>query len=291
MSLPAWDQSSLADLLSLDACGEGRWRSRFGDANLNGRSFGGQVLGQAMASALQDVPEDRHATMMQFLFLQGSDPAQGIEFAVTRLQDGKRFSSRHVRGRQGERLVADAHVSCATTAESMQHEAPSSAPAGERPTSLPTLDDLPPHLHRAIDVSGYSADRKPAIDFRIPDPVSQLDPRQARPRFRCWMKAHVPLGDGHRLHAAAFAYLSDWWLNFSALVPHIEAAAGRRLYIASLNHALWLHRPFRADEWMHVQTQSPATLGARGLSVAQVHDERGRLVASATQECVMNHAL
>ena len=96
------------------------------------------------------------------------------------------------------------------------------------------------------------------------------------------------LDDDPAQHAAAFAYLSDWWLNFPASGGYIDALDGTPgLYIASLNHAIWLHRPFRADEWLHVESISPAAAGGRGLSVARVHDRAGRLVASATQECLM----
>jgi acyl-CoA thioesterase-2 len=287
-----WGEQHIEELLLLEASGPGRWRSRHGDANLNGRSYGGQLLGQAMMAALMDVPADREATMMQFLFLQGAMPREPVDLQVTTLQDGKRFSSRHVRAAQGGgRTVLDAQVTCALPLDAPQHGTPSAAPPGERPEDLARLDEVDPALVQGIErLGGYSQDRKPSVDFRIPDPGRQLGAATMDGRFRFWMRTAQPLPQDARIHAAAFAYLSDWWLNFSALGLHLRDIGGRRLYIASLNHAIWLHRPVRADQWLHVETASPCGAAGRGLSIGAVHDREGRPLASLTQECLMAYA-
>ena len=288
MTLEDWNPTDLRALLTLAQSGPSTWRSRFGDANLNGRSYGGQLLGQAMAAALQDAPEDRHPSLMQLLFLQGAVPDKAIDFTVTRLQDGKRFSSRHVRGAQRDRFVLDAQVTCARDLDAPAHMESSSAPAGEDPETLDRLADVPEALLRQISrLGGYSDERKPSIEFRIPEATRQLDGAISAPKFRFWMKVNQALGEDGRLQAAAFAYISDWWLNFSSLASHLQEAARRRLYISSLNHAIWLHRPARADAWLHVASSSPRACAGRGLSVARVHDLEGCLVASATQESLM----
>jgi acyl-CoA thioesterase-2 len=288
----AWDEFHIEALLALEDLGSGRWSSRLGDANRNGRSYGGQLLGQAMRAALMDVPAGRAPTMMQFLFLQGAMPREPVEFRVTVLQEGKRFSSRHVRAAQGNgRTVLDAQVTCASPMDAPDHAAPSTSPAGERPEALATLDEVDPALIRKITLlGGYSQDRKPSIEFRIPDPSAQLSSTRMDGRFRFWMRATCPLPDDARIQAAAFAYLSDWWLNFSALGLHLRTLGDRRLYISSLNHALWLHRPFRADQWMHVQSTSPCASAGRGLAIGAVHDIEGRSLATMTQECLMAYA-
>jgi acyl-CoA thioesterase-2 len=108
------------------------------------------------------------------------------------------------------------------------------------------------------------------------------------PRLRFWVRTRSRLPDDPVLHAAVFAYLSDWWLNYPASGGHqAEAEALGGLYVASLNHALWLHHPPRVDEWLHFDSVSPAAASGRGLSIARVHDRAGRLVASCTQECLM----
>jgi len=90
------------------------------------------------------------------------------------------------------------------------------------------------------------------------------------------------------LHAAAFAYLSDWWINFASVGLHLrQLPVGRRMYIASLNHCLWLHRPFAADQWLHVATDSPSTHDGRGFSWGRIHDRAGTLVASVSQESML----
>lgn len=155
--------------MALEALGPGRWRSRVGDANLNGRSYGGQLLGQAMRAALMDVRPGRDATMMQFLFLQGAMPREPVDFRVTVLQEGKRFSSRHVRAVQGNgRTVLDAQVSCALPLDAPAHATPSTSPAGERPEALATLEEVDPTvIQRIAQLGGYSAVRKPSIEFRM----------------------------------------------------------------------------------------------------------------------------
>ena len=286
--LPRWDEHDVDALLTPDLIAPGLWRNRYGDANNNGRSYGGQLLGQAMMAALMDVPADRPPTMMQFLFLQGAMPDRSLDFTVTPLQDGKRFSSRHVRAMQAGRTVLDAQVTCALPLDAPAHADPTPAPQGEHPLNLPDFASLDVAFRRDLQrLGGYSEAHKPSVEFRIPDATRQLSAATATERFRFWMKAHGPLADDSRIHAAAFAYISDWWLNFSSLSMHLRDIGSRKLYISSLNHALWLHRPVRADEWLHVETQSPCAASGRGLSVARFHDLQGRFVASGTQECLM----
>ncbi|MGE0097173.1 MAG: acyl-CoA thioesterase [Hydrogenophaga sp.] len=292
MPISPWNELDIPELLALDAVGPGRWRTRHGDANLNGRSYGGQLLGQALMAGLMDVPAQREPTMMQFLFLQGAMPQDSVELQVTELQEGKRFSSRHVRGHQDNgRLVLDAQVTCAVPMDSPTHGKPSAAPPGECPEDLATLDDVDPALMRGIRrLGGYSEDRKPSIEFRIPDPGRQLAPQTMDGRFRFWMRAAQALPDDARAHAAAFAYLSDWWLNFSSLGLHLRDLGERRLYISSLNHAIWLHRSVRVDQWLHVDCTSPAGASGHSLSMGTVHDQQGRVLATLTQDCLMAYA-
>lgn len=290
MSTRATEGLTLADRLTLDAVGPRHWRSRHGDANQNGRSYGGQLLGQAMQAALLEAPPDRPASMMQFLFLQGAMPDQPIDLEVQPLQQGKRFTSLQVRGTQGTRSVLDAQVSCALDLPGPGHQTPSAAPAGERPSDLPGFKDLPQALQERVNrMGGYGLDFNDSIAFRIPEAQRQLADDGGNPRFRFWMKVPQALPPDARLHTAAFAYLSDWWLNFCALRPHLARAREHAMYISSLNHALWLHRPPRADEWLHVDATSLHAGAGRGLAVGNFHDARGRHVATATQDCLITY--
>lgn len=279
---------TLAQRLTLERVGEGRWRSRHGDANQNGRSYGGQLLGQAMQAALLEMPPQRPPTAMQFLFLQGAMPDRPVDLAVERLQDGKRFSSVRVSGTQGARTVLDAQVTCALPLDGPAHDEPSTAPPAERPADLPGLEDVPLALRDRIALmGGYGRDCNASIAFRIPDAQVQFAAAVASHRFRYWMKVPEPLPDGDaRLQASAFAYLSDWWLNFCILRTYLPRAGERPMYVSSLNHALWLHRPPRSDQWLHVEASGVHAGHGRGLAVARYHDEQGRHVASATQDCL-----
>jgi acyl-CoA thioesterase II len=290
MDIDPGDALTLADRLMLEPAGPGRWRSLHGDANQNGRSYGGQLLGQALRAALMEAPEGRPPTMMQFLFLQGAMPDQPIVFDVQRLQDGKRFTSLQVRGAQGERTVLDAQVSCALNLPGPAHAEASSAPEGERPDELPSLGEVPEALRERIALmGGYGRDCNAAIDFRVPEATRQLDGATAGGPFRYWMKVPEALPEDAHLHAAAFAYLSDWWLNFCILAPHLARAGERGMYISSLNHALWLHAPPRADRWLHVRASCAHAAHGRGLAIAQYHDEGGRHIATATQDCLVTY--
>jgi acyl-CoA thioesterase II len=244
-----------------------------------------------MMAASLSVDSSRAATMMQFLFLQGTDPEQPVAFEVTALQDGKRFSSRHVRGTQGGRVVLDANATFAFALPAPQHGDLSMAQESV-PEALPEMPEVPWEWEEGLRrLGGYSLREKPCIAFRVPDIDAQVNPESAEFRVRFWLKAKHELPVGAAMHASAFAYLSDWWLNFSSLGAHVrDLTDGERLYISSLNHCVWFHRPFPADQWMHFDSRSPWADGGRGLSLASVHDQQGRRVATVTQECLMAYA-
>lgn len=289
--LARWNELDLPALLNLSQTGPMRYCNRHGDANLNGRSYGGQSLGQAMMAAALSVPSDRAATALQFTFLQGSVPDEAIDFDVTALQDGKRFSSRHVRGMQHGKTLFDVQASFALPLAAPEHETPTRAHY-TAPEELSTLSDMPASYEAALRcLGGYSSYEKACMDFRLPDIAEQLAVDATTTEMRFWIKVRHPLPGTRGMHASAFAYLSDWWLNFSSLKMHVGALDhDRRLYISSLNHCIWFHRPFAADEWLHFDVTSPCAAQGRGLSVARIHDRTGRLVASATQECLMAYA-
>lgn len=285
--LERWNGVDLGSLLSLDEVGPMQYRNRYGDPNENGRSYGGQVLAHALMAASAGVSSDRSATAMQLVFLRGALHDIPIDLNVSVLQEGNRFSSRHVRGAQEEgRIVLDAHVTFAVPAVGPVHYLPTSA--REAPASLPRLCDLPPACGERIDTLGpYTMAEKACLDFRIAEAPGLLS-NSGKPHARFWLRARLDSAS-QRLHEGAFAYLSDWWLNFSSVGAHTSELrqTGRRIYIASLNHSIWFHRPFRADGWLHFDTESGVAADGRGLSNARIHDEAGVLVATASQECLM----
>jgi acyl-CoA thioesterase-2 len=288
--IPAWNGRDIAELMALDAVAPGTFRTRCGDVNTHGRAYGGQILGQAIAAAARTVPEGRAMTAMQFMFLQGTLHDAPLDLPVTPLQDGKRYSTRHVRGvQEGNRYVLDAQISFAVPIDDAPaHGAPPRTALGD-PDKLPTIAELPPAWAASVERAvGYRLAVKDVLDFRFDAPPEALRLALPEPSLRFWVRLKDRLPDDTHLHAAAFAYLSDWWLNYAAIGAHQDTALEiGGLYVASLNHAIWLHHPLRADEWLHFDSVSPAAAHGRGLSIARVHDRAGRLVASCTQECLM----
>ncbi len=289
-----WNARDIEALLRLQPVGASTFRSRHASPNARGTVFGGQLLGHALMAAAMTAPPDRDVTAMQFMFLQSATPERPIDYEVTTLQDGKRFASRHVRGTQaGEtprtrRVVLDAQVSFALPLPSPEHATPSRA-GDVDPQTLPRFEDLPAETADVVwRTLGYPFESV-GLDLRLADPERGLGLSSADAALRFWLRTRDPLPDEPLLQAAAFAYLSDWWINFASVGVHVPEMLrdGMRLHVASLNHAIWFHCPPRADDWLHFDVQSPSAGRGRGLSIATVHDARGMLVASATQENLM----
>ena len=288
-----WDGRDISDLLGLSRASESRFRSRFAETNEHGRIYGGQILGQAISAAAHTVPPDRFASSLQLLFAAGGLPDQAIDFEVATVQEGKRFSARNVRGAQdGSRILCDASVAFAKTMDSPAHSAPPPPDCGldRDPENCPGLEDVDaPGVRDVERTLEYMYRPHKAIDMRAPFVDDLLPKSLAEPRMRFWIRLRQKLGDTPAIHAAAFAYLSDYWINFAACIAHVGAIADRdaKLYVASLNHGVWFHRPLRADSWLLFDCVSPSGAFGRGLAIARIYSRAGDLVASATQECLL----
>lgn len=285
-----WNDNDLSALLTLTRCEE-RLSSRYNDANPNGRCYGGQLLGQALAAAASAVPEGRTATSAQYTFLRGAMPDHPVDYDVEVLQNGKRFTSISVVASQGDHgKVLQAVISFAASMTGAEHaDELIVAPKRLPPADLPSLDDVPPGTEGVLRrMQGFSLRKKPSIDFRLHDIRHLVTPGGGRDPFRYWLRATKLNSVDPNTHAAAFAYLTDWWLCFASLAPHLWTYDGeRRPYIATLNHSITFHRGIRADEWLHFDVHSPCAADGRGLAIATVHCTDGALVASVTQECLM----
>ena len=289
------DGQDFADLLGLSRRSERRFRAERGETNGRGRIYGGQILGQALFAASQTAAADRHASCIQLMFAAGGLLDRPIDFEVTTLQEGQRFSARHVRGAQDpHRTLCDANITFAKTLDSPAHSAPAPTDSGV---------DLDPEtcggLERAEVVGAREVERvlncvyrkHRTIDMRAPFPDDLMPGRgSGEPRMRFWIQLRQRLGEDPALHAAAFAYLSDYWINFVACIPHVRAMSDRdaTLRVVSLNHAIWFHRPLRADRWLLFDCASPSGAFGRALAIARVYNRDGLLVASATQESLLS---
>jgi acyl-CoA thioesterase-2 len=245
-----------------------------------GRVFGGQVLAQSLAAANRTVDRQRPVHSMHAYFLRAGNSSEAITFAVERLRDGRSFSARRVHALQFGRPILSMIASFQSAAEGLDHQAP--MPEVPAPETLPTLSE------RYAGVDGVDArywTRQRPMDLRHVEAPIFLEPDAHRSTHQAvWMRAVGRLPDDPALHAAVLAYASDYSLLEPVLRAHGRAWSERGLRVASLDHAMWWHRPGRADDWLLYVQDSPSAQGARGLGIGRLYTRDGVLVASVAQE-------
>lgn len=250
------------------------------------RVYGGQVIGQALVAAAKTVEPPRHAHSLHGYFLRAGDTSIPILYKVDRLRDGRSFTTRRVTAMQNGEAIFAMSISFQVPEEGLSHQVP--MPVAPEPDSLPDEEDL-----RATQAADWPAEmsamfeRSSAIQIRHVDPQDLLHPQPAEPKQICWMRSREALPDDPRLHQCVLAYLSDWSLLDTATRPHAVSYLQDNVQMASLDHAMWFHRPFRADQWLLYVQDSPSASGARGFNRGLVYNQAGELVASTTQEGLM----
>jgi len=245
-----------------------------------GRLFGGQVLGQVAVAAGRTVPDDRSLHSLHAYFLRPGDPAVPVAFAVERLRDGRSFSARRVQATQNGVPILSGIASFQTAAQGLDHFEP--APRVPDPEDLLSdydlLDTLDHPLARAIGRGRH-------VELRHVEPALYAEPDpEPRAHQSVWFRLDAPLPGPDLLHRGALAYASDLSVLEPVLRRHSLAWAAPGMSVASLDHAMWWHRPTRADDWLLYVTNSPNASGARGLSTGRMYDRERRLVATVAQE-------
>ncbi|WP_255769528.1 acyl-CoA thioesterase [Pseudarthrobacter sulfonivorans] len=245
------------------------------------RVFGGQVLAQSLVASMRTVDPDRFVHSMHGYFLRPGDANKPITFGVQRLRDGRSFSARRVQAYQEGVPILSMIASFQDTDEGVDHE--SAMPSGiPDPESLPTTAELLGKFDHPV--AQHWAFERP-FDIRHVDPplyVSAKGKREARNAV--WMKTFGAMPDDSNLHRAALAYASDYTLLESILRRHGLSWITPGMSVASLDHAMWWHRPARVDEWLLYVQESPSAQGARGLATGKIFNRAGQLVASVAQE-------
>jgi len=244
--------------------------------------FGGQVLGQAL-SAAQHTVEERVAHSLHAYFLRRGDMEAPIIYEVDRARDGGSFSTRRVVAIQHGRPIFNLAASFQNPEPGLDHQA--DAPDVPGPEGLSDLaeiacayiDKLPVKIRR------FMTDKRP-FEFRPVDPLSIGSSEPQSPVKHVWIRAVDSLPDDVALHQNLLAYVSDFELLGTSALPHGLPFAEGKVIMASLDHALWFHRPFRIDEWLLYTMDSPNASGARGFARGQLFDAKGMLVASTAQE-------
>ncbi len=281
-SQPASALDQLLSILDLEPLEQNLFRGR-GPTTGWQRVYGGQVVGQALVAAVRTVEPTRVAHSMHAYFLLGGDPQHPIVYDVERIRDGGSFTTRRVKAIQHGRPIFTMSCSFQTPEGGLEHQA--SAPAAPDPDSLPSEKELVRQLvDRLPDNMKAYWQRERPFEMRPVDLSRYLTREKREPVQMVWMRANGRLPDDPALHQCALAYASDFTLLDTALIAHGKLLFDQDIQLASLDHALWFHRPFRADEWLLYVQDSPSAHSARGFCRGSIFTRDGVLVASSAQE-------
>lgn len=247
------------------------------------RVYGGQVLGQALTAAVRTVEAGRTAHSLHGYFLLPGDPAHPILYEVERIRDGGSFTTRRVKAIQHGRPIFSMSASFHKDEEGYEHAA--AMPDVPPPEALPSASERVAELIDALPAEMQSYwQRENPVELRPVDVSRYLSREPHAPVQHIWLKANGRLPDDPGLHQCVLAYASDFTLLDTALIAHGKLLFDRDIQLASLDHALWLHQPFRADDWLLYAQDSPSASGARGFCRGSFFARDGRLVASTAQE-------
>jgi acyl-CoA thioesterase-2 len=247
------------------------------------RVFGGQVIGQALVAGSRTVPPDRKAHSLHAYFMRPGDPAVPIIFEVDRIRDGKSFLTRRVVAIQHGHAIFSMSVSFQAEEEGLEHQV--DAPQVPPPEGLVSEEELKRQFmeHASETMKRYWRRERP-IEVRPVSLAHFVTRQKLEPVQHVWFRATEPLPDDAAIHKCVLAYASDMMLLDTSLYPHGRMLFDRDLQVASLDHALWFHRPFRADEWLLYAQDSPSASGSRGFTRGAIYTREGILVASVAQE-------
>jgi acyl-CoA thioesterase II len=274
--------SELIELLSLERLEENLFRGQSRDIGTK-YVFGGQVLGQALSAAQATLDRPRAAHSLHAYFLRAGDIEHPIVYDVDRTRDGGSFSVRRVTAIQHGKVIFFCAASFQEAETGAEHQL--SMPEVPRPDDIEPATAIPPEQLATLPTKVQRwLDRMGPFEFRHVYPRDELRPPKRPPFQQVWFRLASKVGDAPELHRALLAYASDFHLLGTATFPHGISYYQPNVQMASLDHGLWFHRPFRADEWLLYSIDSPSAQGARGLARGLVYDLQGRLVASTVQE-------
>lgn len=261
-----------------------------------GRVFGGQVIAQALQAAQTSVTDGKQAHSLHAYFLRGGKEGPPIEYRIERDFDGRSFANRRVVASQenedgSSTPILNLTASFQAPEDGMEHD---DAPMPD----VPAPEDLRTDMEVRREIADMLGDRlgdpqrammlRPRpIDMRTCDRLHWMNREPSEPRAHSWFRTVAPLPDDPQLHRAVISYASDYTLLGTSALPHGLSWMRGELVGASLDHAIWFHRPARADEWLLYATQAPWSGSGRGMNLGRIFNREGQLVASVAQEGMM----
>ncbi len=277
----------LLNLLQLERLEKGLFRGQSENLGLP-QVYGGQVIGQALSAARYTVADDRTVHSFHSYFLYPGDPEKPIIYDVENLRDGQSFSTRRVKAIQNGRPIFYLTASYHGDAPGFEHQnTMPNIPGPENFASESQLADqiahlLPEHVRKIF------CGEKP-IEMRPVTIVDQLKPQKAEPKQYLWIRANGAVPNDQLIHQYLLGYASDWGFLVTALHPHQVTLMTPKFQVATIDHSMWYHRPFKMDDWLLYVIESPTASNTRGLVRGEIYNRQGDLVASAVQEGVMRY--
>ncbi len=275
----------LLDLLELEKIEEGIYRGQSEDLGLR-QVFGGQVVGQALYAAKQSVPVDRNIHSFHSYFLRPGDSNQPIIYDVENLRDGNSFSARRIKAVQHGKPIFFMTASFQTHEEGFEHQ--NVMPQVPAPETLISESDIARQMAHLIPEAAREkfTSEKP-LEMRPVVFHNPLKGKVEKPERYVWFKANGEMPDDLRIHQYLLGYASDFNFLPTALQPHGKGFLEPGMQVATIDHSMWFHRPFRLDDWLLYAVESPSASGARGFVRGQFYNRKGELIASTVQEGVI----
>jgi acyl-CoA thioesterase-2 len=276
--------ADLLQLLELERIEDNIFRGESRDVGSD-RVFGGQVLGQALSAASYTAGA-REVHSLHAYFLLPGDVNAPVVYEVDIARDGKSFSTRRVVAIQHGRPIFNMAASFQSPERGLEHAAP--MPGVPSPEGLLDVREVAPEiLAKVPDKMRRFLIGERAFELRPVEPVHLISPPKQEPRRHVWLKTVDKIPDAAGLHRNLLAYVSDFHLVTTATLPHGVHFAEGNVQIATLDHAMWFHQPFRVDDWLLYSMESPSASGGRGFALGRLFSRDGRLVASTAQEGVI----
>lgn len=280
------DDVKLSSLFELETIEKGLFRGQSWDLGFRAL-FGGQVLGQALAAAYNTVPDDRIAHSFHSYFLLPGDAKKPVVYDVEQVRDGRSFSARRIKAIQDGRNIFYMTASFQVPENGISHQYANMPDVPPPEEVVPDIAFYEKNYHKIAQPMREALSYHRPVDIRTVDAANSYQASKREPTRYIWMRARDVLTGGLKVHQAALAYASDYHFLSTSLQPHGIAVTEKNLHLATIDHAMWFHRPVNMDEWLLYAMESPFSGNARGIVKGQIFSQSGELVASTMQEGLM----
>lgn len=275
----------LLALLKLEVIEQGIYRGQSQDLGFRAL-FGGQVMGQALSAAQETISDDRFVHSLHSYFLRAGDASKPVVYEVEDIRNGASFSTRRVQAIQNGKAIFYMTASFQLPEEGFNHQ--DTMPEVPGPENVPSYNDfIKAHQHKLPQAMRNIFLAEKPIEIRPIQQYNWFKPEKTESKSQIWLKTNGSLPDDLRSHSCILAYASDFHFLPASLLPHGASHLLPNFQIATVDHAMWFHRPFRFDDWLLYCIDSPSASNGRGLVRGQIYNREGELVASTMQEGVI----